>query len=100
MKKLYVGNLAYQTTDSELLNLFAQFGAVQSANIVRDKEDNSSKGFAFVEMANDNEAADAMEKANGQEINGRSLRVSEARPRESRPPARNGGGGGGRGDRW
>ena len=94
-KKLYVGNLSYQVDSSELEQLFTPFGQVASAQIINDRETGRSKGFGFVEMANDNEAQAAIEALNGQQHNGRALTVNEARPREERPGG--GGGGGGRG---
>jgi RNA recognition motif-containing protein len=92
-KKLYVGNLSFQTTSQDLQDFFAQAGTVESASVITDRDTGQSKGFAFVEMSNDEEAAAAIEQFNGKELDGRMLRVNEARPRESRP----GGGGGGRG---
>src|SRR3984885_11192320 len=94
-KKLYVGNLSYNVDSSELEQLFAQHGQVISAQIINDRDTGRSKGFGFVEMANDNEAQAAIEALNGQEHNGRALTVNEARPREERGGG--GGGGGGRG---
>src|ERR1700761_4040136 len=91
-KKLYVGNLSYNVDSSELEQLFAQHGQVVSAQIINDRETGRSKGFGFVEMANDNEATAAINALNGQQHNGRALTVNEARPREDR-----GGGGGGGG---
>jgi RNA recognition motif-containing protein len=91
-KKLYVGNLAFQTTSQDLQELFAQAGTVESAQIIEDRDTGRSKGFAFVEMSTDDEAAAAIEQFNGREVAGRMLKVNEARPRENR-----GGGGGGRG---
>ncbi len=91
-KKLYVGNLSYQVDSSELEQLFAQHGQVVSAQIINDRDTGRSKGFGFVEMANDNEAQAAIDALNGQEHGGRALTVNEARPREER-----GGGGGGGG---
>jgi len=91
-KKLYVGNLAFQTTSQDLQELFAQAGTVESAQIIEDRDTGRSKGFAFVEMSTDDEAASAIDQFNGKELAGRMLKVNEARPRESR-----GGGGGGRG---
>src|SRR6187549_255395 len=91
-KKLYVGNLAFQTTSQDLQELFAQAGTVESASVIEDRDTGQSKGFAFVEMSTDEEAAAAIEQFNGKEVGGRALKVNEARPRESR-----GGGGGGRG---
>src|SRR5580704_7844245 len=91
-KKLYVGNLSYQVDSSELEQLFAPHGQVVSAQIINDRDTGRSKGFGFVEMANDAEAQAAIDSLNGQEHGGRALTVNEARPREER-----GGGGGGGG---
>src|SRR5438128_5765395 len=91
-RKLYVGNLTYGVTDSDLNNLFAAHGTVQSAQVIMDRDTGRSKGFGFVEMANDQEAQAAIAALNGQQVDGRSLTVNEARPREER-----GGGGGSRG---
>ena len=88
--KLYVGNLAFQTTSTELQDLFAQAGTVESASVVEDRMTGRSRGFAFVEMSTDAEAASAIEQFNGKEVGGRALKVNEAKPRENR-------GGGGRG---
>ena len=90
-KKLYVGNLAFQTTSQDLQQLFAQVGTVESASVIEDRDTGQSKGFAFVEMSTDDEAAAAIEQFNGKEVGGRALKVNEARPRENRA------GGGGRG---
>ena len=90
-KKLYVGNLAFQTTSQDLQELFAQAGTVESASVIEDRDTGQSKGFAFVEMSTEAEAASAIEQFNGKELAGRMLKVNEARPRENR------GGGGGRG---
>ena len=90
-KKLYVGNLSFQTTSQDLQDFFAQAGTVESASVISDRDTGQSKGFAFVEMSSDEEAAAAIEQFNGKELDGRMLKVNEARPRESRP------GGGGRG---
>ena len=90
-KKLYVGNLAFQTTSQHLQELFSQAGTVESASVIEDRDTGQSKGFAFVEMSTDEEAASAIEQFNGKEVAGRMLKVNEARPRENR------GGGGGRG---
>ena len=92
-KKLYVGNLAFQTTSQDLQELFAQAGTVESASVIEDRATGQSKGFAFVEMSTEEEAAAAIDQFNGKEFAGRMLKVNEARPRENRP----GGGGGGRG---
>ena len=83
-KKLYVGNLSYQVDSSELEQLFAQHGQVISAQIINDRDTGRSKGFGFVEMANDNEAQAAIEALNGQDLQGRPLTVNEARQREER----------------
>ena len=91
-KKLYVGNLSYQVDSSELEQLFGAHGQVLSAQVINDRDTGRSKGFGFVEMANDNEAEAAIAALNGQQHNGRALTVNEARPREDR-----GGGGGGGG---
>jgi RNA recognition motif-containing protein len=91
-KKLYVGNLTYQVSQTDLEQLFSQFGTVQSAQVIQDRETGRSKGFGFVEMDTDAEAQAAIEGLHDQEHNGRRLTVNEARPREDR-----GGGGGGRG---
>jgi len=93
-KKLYVGNLAFQTTSQDLQQLFGQAGTVESASVIEDRDTGQSKGFAFVEMSTQEEAAAAIEQFNGKEVAGRALKVNEARPRENRS---GGGGGGGRG---
>ncbi len=95
--KLYVGNLSYSTTEDDLRTLFAQAGTVQSVTIIKDRDTGRSKGFAFVEMATQVEAQQAISKFNGQNLQDRALTVNLARPREERP--RGGGGGGGYGDR-
>jgi cold-inducible RNA-binding protein len=96
-KRLYVGNLSYSVSSSDLQQLFAAFGTVQSAEVVGDRDSGRSKGFGFVEMSTDQEAQAAIQGLNGQERDGRPLTVNEARPREERPGG--GGGGGGRGGR-
>ena len=93
--KLYVGNLSYNTTSSDLEQLFAAHGSVQSAEVIADRETGRSKGFGFVQMGSDEEAQAAIAALNGQENDGRPLTVNEAKPREDRP--RGGGGGGGYG---
>ena len=98
-KKLYVGNLSYQVDSSELEQLFGQHGQVLSAQVINDRDTGRSKGFGFVEMANDNEAEAAITALNGQQHNGRALTVNEARPREDRGGGFGGGGGGGGGRR-
>ena len=101
-KKLYVGNLSYETTDSDLQALFAPHGMVQSAQVIMDRDTGRSKGFGFVEMNNSDEAQAAIKALNGQESNGRALTVNEARPREDRggsqrgAPSGRGDSGGGR----
>ena len=95
-KKLYVGNLSYQVDSSELEQLFGAHGQVLSAQVINDRDTGRSKGFGFVEMANDNEAEAAIAALNGQQHNGRALTVNEARPREERSFGGGGGGGGGR----
>jgi RNA recognition motif-containing protein len=83
-KKLYVGNLAYGVTDSDLQNLFTPHGTVQSAQVIVDRDTSRSKGFGFVEMSSGDEAQVAIAAMNGREVNGRSITVNEARPREPR----------------
>jgi RNA recognition motif-containing protein len=92
-KKLYVGNLSYDVDSSALQALFEAHGTVESAEIINDRDTGRSKGFGFVEMANDQEAQAAIAALNGQQHGGRALTVNEAKPREDRP--RGGGGGGG-----
>lgn len=94
--KLYVGNLAFQTSNHDLEELFAGMGTVESANIVEDRETGRSRGFGFVEMSSKEEGENAIAELNGKEFNGRSLTVNEAKPREDRGGNR-GGYGGGRG---
>jgi RNA recognition motif-containing protein len=92
--KLYVGNLSFNTTEPDLQDLFAQAGAVQEVTLMQDKFTGKSRGFAFVTMASEQDAQNAITQLNGKTVEGRPLTVNEARPREARPP---GGGGGGRG---
>jgi len=82
--KLYVGNLAFQTTNQQLQDLFAQAGTVQSASVVEDRDTGRSRGFAYVEMSSNAEAAAAIEQFNGKDLGGRLLKVNEAKPRENR----------------
>jgi len=96
-KKLYCGNLGYGVTSSDLEQLFAQFGQVQSAEVINDRDTGRSKGFGFVEMSTEAEAQAAISGINGTEHDGRTLTVNEARPREDRRGGGGGGGGGGRG---
>src|SRR5215212_7082417 len=93
--KLYVGNLSYNTTNAELEQLFGQHGTVQSAEVISDRDSGRSKGFGFVQMGSDAEAQAAIAALNGQEHDGRTLTVNEAKPREDRPRGGGGGGGGG-----
>ena len=92
-KKLFVGNLAFSTTGSDLESLFASAGTVESATVVNDRESGRSRGFGFVEMSNSSEASKAIQELNGRDVGGRQINVSEAKERESRG---GGGGGGGR----
>jgi len=92
MTNIFVGNLSYQTTETELESAFSAFGAVERVSVVRDRETGQPRGFAFVEMTNAGEATNAINGMNGRELNGRALNVNEARPREQRS------GGGGRGN--
>lgn len=94
-RKLYVGNLSYNTTEAELESLFAQSGTVESVRVMRDMATGRARGFGFVEMATDEEAQAAISACHGQELGGRQLTVNEARPME----ARSGGGGGFGGNR-
>ncbi len=91
---IYVGNLSRETTEEDLRQAFEAFGAVTKATVITDRFSGESKGFGFVEMANKTEAMAALSGMNGKELQGRTLNVSEARPRENRPGG--GGGGGGR----
>ena len=93
--KLYVGNLSFNTTETDLQDLFAQAGAVQEVTLMQDKFTGKSRGFAFVTMSNEADAQKAITDFNGKTVEGRPLTVNEARPREARPGG--GGGGGGRG---
>jgi RNA recognition motif-containing protein len=94
-RKLYVGNLTYTVSSSDLEQMFSQHGTVESAQVITDRDTGRSKGFGFVEMSSDAEAQAAIAALNGKEQDGRALTVNEARPREER----GGGGGGGRGGR-
>jgi len=105
-KKIYVGNLSYQTTEGDLSTLFEEVGQVDSVNVITDRDTGRSKGFAFVEMSTE-DADKAIAELNGKELNGRTLTVNEARPREDRSGnrggysrGRNGGGRGGYGSRY
>src|SRR5262249_21343282 len=96
-KKLYVGNLAYAVTDSDLQQMFEPYGTVQSAQVIMDRDTGRSKGFGFVEMGSDQEAQAAITAMSGKQVDGRALTVNEARPKEDRGAG--GGYGGGRGGR-
>ena len=92
--KLYVGNLSFDTNTQDLEEVFAEFGTVESTNIIEDRETGRSRGFAFVEMSSDEEAKSAIEGLDGKDVDGRQLKVNEAKPRENRAS------GGGGGSRW
>ena len=95
-RKLYVGNLGYDVSSSDLERLFADHGTVDSATVISDRTTGQSKGFGFVEMSSDSEAAAAMSALDGKDMGGRAIKVNEAKPR----PEGGGGGGGGRRGRW
>ena len=104
MKNIYVGNLDFATTETEIRTLFEPFGQIDNVSLVRDKFSGQSRGFAFVEMSNDSEAEQAIQNLNGKQVGNRNITVNEARPREDRPRGGGGGGfggggGGGRGGR-
>lgn len=84
-KKLFVGNLSWNTTDQTLQDFFAQCGVVVSASVIKDRMTGRSKGFGFVEMSTEEEAAKAIQELNEKELDGRNIRVSEAKPQEDRP---------------
>ena len=94
-KKIYVGNLSFQTTEADLNNMFGEIGQVESVQIITDRDTGRSKGFAFVQMADDAAAEKAIAQLNGREFGGRNLTVNEARPMEKKDFTRRGGGGGG-----
>lgn len=93
--KLYVGNLSFNTSNSDLQELFASVGTVESASVVEDRDTGRSRGFGFVEMSSKEEGERAIEELNGKEVDGRELKVNEAKPRENRAGGGYGGGGGG-----
>ncbi len=98
-RKLYVGNLPFSTTETELEELFGRMGSVESVNVIRDMATGRARGFAFVEMATEEDAQKAVKELDQQDLGGRNLTVNEAKPKPDRP--RGGGfGGGGRGERW
>lgn len=88
--KLYVGNLAFETSSNDLQTLFGQAGTVESVSLIEDRETGRSRGFGFVEMSSKEEGAAAIQKFNGTEFGGRSLNVNEAKPRENRTPSNGG----------
>ena len=92
-RKLYVGNLPYSASQDSLQETFSQCGTVDSVNVIMDRDTGQSKGFGFVEMSSDSEAQKAIQELNGKEIDGREIKVNEAKPKAPR-------GGGGRGNRW
>ncbi|OFW29699.1 MAG: RNA-binding protein [Acidobacteria bacterium RIFCSPLOWO2_12_FULL_60_22] len=94
MKNVFVGNLSFQTTESELRALFEPFGEITRIQLMTDRDTGRSRGFAFVEMTNDEEAAKAIAALNGKEVDGRALNVNEARPKPERSSGPRGGGGG------
>ena len=98
MTSIYVGNLAHAATEDDIRQAFSQYGAVSTVNVIKDRETGRPRGFAFVEMPDGAEAANAIQQLNLAEIAGRSITVNEARPKADRP--RRGGGGGGGGRRW
>jgi cold-inducible RNA-binding protein len=91
-KKLYIGGLAYSVNDSQLSDLFTDYGTINSATVIKDRDSGQSKGFGFVELADDAAATKAINDLNGKEFNGRALTVNEARPQEDRRPSSGGGG--------
>ncbi len=98
-KKIYVGNLSFQITETDLSDMFAEIGQVESVQIITDRDTGRSKGFGFVQMADDAAAEKAIEQLNGKEVGGRNLTVNEARPVQKRDFGSRGGGGGGGGRR-
>ena len=99
MTSIYVGNLSHSATENDLRDAFGQYGTVSNITIIKDRETGRPRGFAFVEMSDNGEAATAIQELNLKEIDGRAVTVNEARPKADRPARRGGGGGGGRG-RW
>ena len=94
MKNLFVGNMSFQTTETELRSIFEPFGELTRVNVVTDRDTGRARGFGFVEMTNDEEAAKAITALNGKEVQGRALNVNEARPKAARSGPRGGGGDG------
>jgi len=101
MKNLFVGNMSFQTTESEMRAMFEPFGEITRVQVITDRDTGRARGFGFVEMANDDEAAKAIAALNGKEVDGRAWNVNEARPKAERSSSgpRGGGGGGGRSSR-
>ena len=99
-KRLYVGNLDYSVTEAALHELFETLGEIESVSLITDRMTGRSKGFAFVEMVDDDAARQAIDQLNGTVMGQRPIKVDEARPRRERSSGWGGGGGGGRGDRW
>ncbi|MBU0491033.1 MAG: RNA-binding protein [Chloroflexi bacterium] len=99
-KNLYVGNMSYETTEDRLREMFGEHGEVASASVITDRDTGRPRGFAFVEMATDEGARAAIAALDGQSVDGRQLKVNEARPREPRRGGSGGGGGGGRRDSY
>ena len=99
-RKLYVGNLPYSVTESDLSDKFAASGTVESCKVITDRDTGQSKGFGFVEMASDAEAQAAIDSLNGTDYDGRPMKVNEAKPRENRSGGGGHGGYGGGGNRW
>ncbi len=97
MLNIYVGNLPFSATESELETLFGEYGQVERVNLITDRETGRPRGFGFIEMVDDQEGRSAIEAVNGVDLGGRTLTVNEARPREPRGGGGGGGGGGGRG---
>ncbi len=96
MKKLFVGNMSFDTTEGALRAIFEPYGEITSINIITDRDTGRPRGFGFVELANDEKASKAITELNGKELDGRALNVNEATPRPERSGPRGGGGGGGR----
>ena len=92
MKNVFVGNMSFQTTETELRSMFEPFGEITRVSVVTDRDTGRARGFGFVEMSNDDEAAKAIAALNGKEIDGRALNINEARPKTAGGGARNGGG--------
>ena len=93
MKNLFIGNMSFQTTEEELRSIFEPYGETTRIQLMTDRDTGRSRGFAFVELTNDEEAAKAITALNGKEVNGRALNVNEARPKTERSGPRSGGGG-------